>query len=58
MQSEARVADDQPATEDDVLSAEADDAEAETEAEDAETDDSVPRPIDEDDKIEEIDDLI
>ncbi|MBY6243001.1 TIGR02300 family protein [Methylosinus sp. Sm6] len=60
MQSEARVPDGQPSAEDDEVSAEADEAEADTDADadDAETDDGIPQPIDEDEKIEEIDDLI
>ncbi|PWB82130.1 MAG: TIGR02300 family protein [Methylocystaceae bacterium] len=53
MQSDARIGDDQTSS-DDVLSAEADEAETD----EAETDDSVPQPIEEDDKIEEIDDVI
>lgn len=56
MQSEPRVVD-EPST--DEAESEADEAEAETEADDTEADDdSVPQPIDEDDKIEEIDDLL
>jgi uncharacterized protein (TIGR02300 family) len=51
MPSNVRV--DDQASSDDVSS-----EEAEAEADEAETDDSVPQPIEEDDKIEEIDDLI
>ncbi|BGE87048.1 hypothetical protein Ms3S1_34840 [Methylosinus sp. 3S-1] len=57
MQSDARVpAED--ASSDETASAETDDAETEADADDAETDDSVPPPLEEDDEIEEIDDLI
>lgn len=52
IQTDALGGDDQTSR-DDVLSAETD-----AEADEAETDDSVPQPIEEDDKIEEINDLI
>jgi uncharacterized protein (TIGR02300 family) len=52
--SDARIGDEQSSSED-VSSTEETDAE---EADDAETDDSVPAPIEDDDQIEEIDDLI
>jgi uncharacterized protein (TIGR02300 family) len=52
MQSEARDGDDQISS-DEVAS-----PEAEEEADETETDDSVPEPIEDDDEIEKIDDLI